>query len=175
MNFCPECGAPVRWCRPQGDTFFRHVCTACQSVHYSNPKLVVGALACWEDHVLLCKRAIEPRAGFWTLPAGFMENGETTAQGAMRETAEEACAGIALEGLFTLINIPRISQVHLIYRARLIKPAFAAGDESLEVRLFHENEIPWDTLAFQTTALALGHFFADRKRGCFRFHTEDLL
>lgn len=175
MKFCPECGAPVLWSVPDGDHFFRHVCTACATVHYSNPKLVVGAVACWQNRVLLCQRAIEPRRGFWTLPAGFMENQETTAQAAVRETLEEACAHITPEGLFALINIPRISQVHLVYRAQLTTLEYAPGQESLAVGLFEEEKIPWDALAFQTTSIALRHFFADQKRGCFGFYSENLL
>lgn len=139
-----------------------------------NPKLVVGAIPEWDDRILLCRRAIEPRHGFWTLPAGFMENAETTAAAAARETLEEACARISVGEMFTLINVPHISQVHIVYRARLLDLDFAPGDESLEVGLFSEEEIPWDRIAFRTIALTLRHYFEDRRSGRFGFHTCDL-
>lgn len=139
-----------------------------------NPKLVVGAIPEWDDRILLCRRAIEPRHGFWTLPAGFMENAETTAAAAARETLEEACARISVGEMFTLINVPHISQVHIVYRARLLDLDFAPGDESLEVGLFSEEEIPWDRIAFRTIALTLRHYFEDRRAGRFGFHTCDL-
>ena len=132
--------------------------------------MVVGSLPVWDGRVLLCRRAIEPAHGKWTLPAGFMENDETTAQAALRETSEEACARIALDGLYTLTSIPRISQVHLIYRARLLDQDFAPGDETLETRLFHETEIPWDDIAFHSVALTLQHYFADTRSGDFPLH-----
>ena len=174
MKFCSNCGATVALRVPAGDTLPRYVCTACDYIHYLNPKIVVGAIPEWEGRILLCRRAIEPRLGFWTLPAGFMENGETTAQGAVRETLEEACARIEIGEMFTLINVPHISQVHIVYRARLLDLDFEAGLESLEVRLFAEDEIPWDDIAFRTIALTLRHFFDDRRRGVLRFHTGDL-
>lgn len=174
MKFCSNCGAQVSFRIPPGDALPRHVCDHCDTVHYSNPKLVVGAIAEWEDRILMCKRAIEPRMGFWTLPAGFMENEETTAAAAARETLEEACARIAVGEMFTLINVPHISQVHIVYRARLLDLDFAAGDESLEVALLRESEIPWDDIAFRTISLSLRHYFDDRRAGVFRFHTADL-
>ena len=174
MNFCSNCGAAVEFRIPAGDSLPRHVCRQCGTIHYQNPKLVVGALAEWEDRILLCRRAIEPRLGFWTLPAGFMENEETTAQAAARETAGEACARIEVGELYTLIDVPHISQVHLIYRARLLDLDFRPGEESLEVALLREDEIPWDEIAFRTIALSLRHYFDDRRRGHWSFHTASL-
>jgi len=135
---------------------------------------VVGALPVWEDKVLLCRRAIEPRRGLWTLPAGFMENGETVAEAALRETREEANANISLGEMFTLISVPHISQVHVVYRATLVDLNFSAGEETLEVRLFGEQDIPWNEIAFRTIALTLRHYFDDRRNGIFRFHPGDL-
>lgn len=174
MNFCSHCGASVTLRIPAGDTLPRHVCTHCGGIHYQNPKVVVGAIAEWEDRILLCRRAIEPRHGRWTLPAGFMENAETTAQAAARETLEEACARIEVGEIFTLINVPHISQVHIVYRARLLDLDFRPGEESLEVALFAESEIPWHDIAFRTISLTLEHYFADRRRGVFGFHLDDL-
>jgi len=174
INFCSHCGAPVTLKVPAGDSLPRHVCDACNTIHYSNPKLVVGSLPVWEDQVLLCRRAIEPRQGFWTLPAGFMENNETMTDAAIRETLEEASARVELEGLYTLVSIPYISQVHVIYRARLLDLDFAPGVESLDVALFREAEIPWDELAFRSVALTLRHFFDDRRQGSFGVHGTSL-
>ncbi|MCK0508994.1 NUDIX hydrolase [Aromatoleum anaerobium] len=174
MKFCSNCGATVELRIPPGDSLPRHVCANCGSIHYVNPKIVVGAIPEWEDRILLCRRAIEPRHGFWTLPAGFMENAETTAQAAARETLEEACARIEVGEIFTLINVPHISQVHIVYRARLLDLDFGPGEESLEVGLFAEHEIPWDEIAFRTIALTLRHYFDDRRHGTFCFRTSDL-
>jgi ADP-ribose pyrophosphatase YjhB (NUDIX family) len=174
MKYCSACGAPVALTIPAGDTFPRHVCEACGTIHYLNPKIVVGALAEWGDKILMCRRAIEPRLGFWTLPAGFMENGETTAQGAIRETLEEAHARVELGAMFSLINVPHISQVHIVYRARLLDLDFGPGEESLEVVLMDEARIPWDDIAFRTIALTLRRYFEDRRRGIFGFHTADI-
>ena len=174
MNFCSNCGAAVELRIPPGDTLPRYVCRQCTTVHYQNPKLVVGALAQWEDRILLCRRAIEPRHGFWTLPAGFMENDETTAQAAARETAEEARARIEVGELYTMIDVPYISQVHLVYRARLLDLDFSAGEESLEVALLRDDEIPWDQIAFRTIGMTLRYFFEDRRRGNWPFHCTSL-
>lgn len=174
MNFCSNCGAPVLQRIPPRDSLPRHVCDACGTVHYVNPKLVVGTIPEWQDRILLCRRAIEPREGFWTLPAGFMENAETTAAGAARETFEEACARIEISHMFSLINVPHISQVHIIYRARLLDLDFGPGEESHEVALFAEHEIPWEQLAFRTIALTLRRYFADRAHGAYGFHACDL-
>ena len=172
MKFCSACGATVELAIPAGDSLPRHVCPQCGTIHYQNPKLVVGCIAEWHDRILLCRRSIEPRYGLWTLPAGFMENGESTAQAAIRETLEEACARVEIEQLFSLVNVPHINQVHLFYRARLLDTGFAAGLETLETQLFAEDCVPWQSLAFQTVALCLQAYFADRRRGRFGLHED---
>ncbi|MBI5007710.1 MAG: NUDIX hydrolase [Nitrosomonadales bacterium] len=175
MKFCPTCGAPVELRTPQDDHRERHVCTVCHTIHYQNPKLIVGAIPEWEDgRILLCRRAIEPRHGLWTLPAGFMENGETTTQAAARETLEEANARIDVQELYALYNLPYIDQVQLLFRAKLLDLNFSPGVESLEVELFSEEQIPWDTLAFRPISYTLRHFFDDRRRGEFTFRSADL-
>lgn len=173
MKYCSNCGAAVVQRVPPGDSLPRWVCDECGEIHYQNPKLVVGSIPEFEGRVLLCRRAIEPRYGYWTLPAGFMENDETPGQAAVRETLEEAGARIALGELFSLISVPRVNQVHLFYRARLLDLKFDPGEESLEVALCEEAEIPWQQIAFRTVATTLRHWFADRNRGAFAFHTED--
>ncbi|NRR30132.1 NUDIX hydrolase [Oxalobacteraceae bacterium] len=182
MKFCSECAHPVELAIPAGDNRPRYVCVNCTTVHYQNPKMVLGTVPVWEGgdeaQVLLCRRAIEPRYGFWTLPAGFMENNETTAEAALRETAEEAGANIELGPLYTLLNVARVHQVHMFYLATLKDLAFAPGEESLEVQMFSESQIPWDELAFPTIRTTLELFFADRKRiaegGNYGFHTQDI-
>jgi ADP-ribose pyrophosphatase YjhB (NUDIX family) len=174
IRYCTNCGATVSLRIPAGDSLPRYVCDACGAIHYQNPRLVVGSLPVWEDKVLLCRRAIEPRCGMWTLPAGFMENGETVAQAAVRETREEANANIALGDMFTMISVPHISQVHVVYRAALLDLDFSAGEETLEVRLFAEDQIPWESIAFRSISQTLQHYFRDRHNGIFRFHPGDL-
>lgn len=175
IKFCKDCAAPVQYRLPDdGDTKPRAVCTRCHAVHYENPLNVVGTLPYWGDKVLLCLRNIEPRKGKWTLPAGFMELNETTAEGAARETVEEAGARFELEGLYTLLNVARVGQVHLFYRARLTSDQFAPGVETIEARLFSEHEIPWDDIAFRTTRETLQHFFIDRQNQHFPVHTIDI-
>jgi ADP-ribose pyrophosphatase YjhB (NUDIX family) len=182
MNFCSSCGKAVSLRIPPDDNRARHVCQSCGDIHYQNPKMVVGSIPLWDAEggaqVLLCRRAIEPRRGYWTLPAGFMENGETTAEAAARETLEEAGARIELLGLFSLLNVAHVHQVHLFYRARLNDLDFSAGTESLEVRLFTEQEIPWGDLAFPTVTQTLKFFFADlnasREGRPFGVHTLDI-
>ena len=174
INYCSVCGAKVSRKVPAGDSLLRHVCDACQTIHYRNPKLVVGAIPIWDDQVLLCRRAIEPRYGKWTLPAGFMENDESVAAAAIRETLEEACARIALGEISTMTSLPHISQVHVFYHARLLDLDFAPGEETIELRLFREDEIPWDEIAFRTVQLTLEHYFADRREGQYRFRTQEL-
>lgn len=174
MNFCSQCGAPVSLRVPPGDNLPRHVCDACGTIHYQNPKVVVGALPVWKDQVLLCRRAIEPRYGLWTLPAGFMENNETAAQGAARETSEEAGARIELGPMFSFVDIPGISQIHIIFRATLLATDFNPGEETLEAALFDEAQIPWDALAFRSVEFTLRRFFEDRKAGTYRLHTTAL-
>lgn len=175
IKHCRECGVPVRYRLPNdGDTRERAICTACDTVHYENPLNVVGTVPWLGERVLLCKRNIEPRWGKWTLPAGFMELGETTAQGAARETREEAGAQFEMEGLFTVMSVPRVGQVHLYYRARLTSEVFDPGHETLETRLFAEHEIPWDELAFRTVRETLQHYFSDRHAGRFGTHAFDI-
>lgn len=166
LRYCSHCGSDRLESRiPDGDTLPRYVCANCGSIHYQNPKVVVGCLPVWNEQVLLCKRAIEPRLGLWTLPAGFLENGESVVAGAARETLEEADARVEVEGLHTLISLPQIHQVYMMFSARLLDLDFGPGPESLEVRLFEEAEIPWDTIAFRTITRTLRNFFLDRKRG----------
>jgi ADP-ribose pyrophosphatase YjhB (NUDIX family) len=174
MKFCSNCAAPVAKRVPPGDSLPRWVCDACGEIHYQNPKLVVGVLAEWDGRVLLCRRAIEPRYGYWTLPAGYMENDETAGQAALRETLEEAGARVALLAPISLISVPYVNQVHLFYRARLLDLEFRPGEESLEVALYEEAGVPWKEIAFRTVGLALKHWFADRKAGTFGFHAEDV-
>lgn len=175
MKFCPECSAPVELRCPPCDNRMRHVCVSCATIHYQNPKLVIGSIPEWEDgRILLCRRAIEPRYGLWTLPAGFMENGETTAEAAIRETMEEATARIELGELYTMYNLPYINQVHMLFRAKLLDLDFLPGVESLQVELFEEKDIPWDTLAFRPVFFTLKHYFADRKINHFQFRIGDL-
>ena len=155
MNFCSNCAAPVTLRTPPNDDRPRYVCDACDEVFYHNPKIVAGCVPQWDSQLLLCKRAIEPRRGLWTLPAGFMENGETAAEGAARESLEEANARLEMGQLFCFLNIPRINQIYVIFLAELLDLDFSAGHESLEVRLFQEPEIPWAELAFPSIKLAL--------------------
>lgn len=147
------------------------MCPACNAIHYHNPRIITGCIPVHEDRILLCKRAIEPRRGYWTLPAGFLENGETIAEGAVRETLEEACAKVDLGELYGVFDVPHIGQVHMFYRATLKAPDFQPGAESLETRLFREEEIPWDSLAFPVIRLILEHYFDNRKTGCFTMKT----
>lgn len=174
IRHCKACGAATEYRVPADDNRERAVCSACGTVHYENPLNVVGTLPVWRDQVLLCRRAIEPRYGLWTLPAGFMELGETIEEGALRETTEEAGARVTLQGLFSVLNVVRVGQVHLFYRAELHDIDFAPGSESLEVRLFREDEIPWDELAFRTVRETLHCYFADRARGVFGLHCGDI-
>jgi len=170
MNFCSQCGTRVELRVPEGDALPRHVCPACHTIHYQNPKMVVGCIPEWEDRILLCRRAIEPRLGKWTVPAGFMENGETTFDGAKRETLEEANARVEIVNLYALYNIPHIHQVYLLFRARLLDLDFSAGSETLEARLLSESEIPWEEIAFATVRNTLQHYYADRPTGSYPFH-----
>ena len=175
LKHCKNCGTAVAYRLPDdGDTRERAICPSCHLVHYENPLNVVGTLPIWEDKVLLCKRNIEPRFGKWTLPAGFMELGETVAQGAARETDEEAGAQIELLDLYTLMNVVRVGQVHFFYRAKLLSPHFNPGHETIEARLFSEQDIPWDDIAFRTVRETLKCFFEDRQRGTFPLHQVDI-
>ncbi|MDO8179897.1 MAG: NUDIX hydrolase [Undibacterium sp.] len=182
MKYCPACASPIVIQIPADDTRERHVCPACGTIHYQNPKMVVGSIPIWEKDgevsVLLCKRAIEPRYGYWTLPAGFMENNETSSQGAQRETQEEAGANIDLHELFSILNVPHVNQVHLFYRATLLDINYLAGTESLDVQLFTEQEIPWKEIAFPTVSHTLKFLFEDlakvKQGGAFALHAHDI-
>ena len=175
IKHCRNCGTSVVYRIPDdGDTKARAICTACTTVHYENPLNVVGTVPAWGDKVLLCKRNIEPRWGKWTLPAGFMELNETVAEGAARETVEESGAEFELEGLFSLVNVARVGQVHLFYRARLLSDRFNPGFETIEARLFAEDEIPWEDIAFRTVKETLERYFADRRAGSFSIHAIDI-
>jgi ADP-ribose pyrophosphatase YjhB (NUDIX family) len=175
MKFCANCGAAVVQRVPPGDTLPRWLCEHCGEIHYQNPKLVVGTVPEHDGRLLLCRRAIEPRYGYWTLPAGFMENDETAGQAARRETLEEAGAEVELGEPFTLISVPRVNQVHLFYRARLKSLEFKPGEETLELALLEEAAIPWQEIAFRTVAYTLKRWLEDRARGTFRFHAEDIV
>jgi len=175
MNFCPNCASALNLTVPPGDNRPRHVCPTCNAIHYQNPRIVTGTVCTWEDRILLCKRAIEPRYGYWTLPAGFMEIGETVADGAVRETTEEAGAKIELLGLYSMIDVIHAEQVHVFYRARMLGPELDPGVESLEARLFDEKEIPWDELAFKTVISTLRWFVADRNEGRFGLRTDSIV
>ncbi|MDR0777775.1 MAG: NUDIX hydrolase [Azonexus sp.] len=174
MSYCVRCGAGVSFLVPAGDNLPRHVCNACGHVHYENPRLVVGCVAEYEGQILLCRRAIEPRRGFWTLPAGFMENGESTTAAASREAREEAGAHIIIDAPFALISIAHINQVHLFYRGRLATLEYSVGEESLEVKLFAPPEIPWAELSFRSVTLCLERYLADRRQGRYTFHEAEL-
>jgi ADP-ribose pyrophosphatase YjhB (NUDIX family) len=176
IQHCRACGSAGAYRVPDdGDTRERAVCPACGTIHYENPLNVVGTVPALGDRVLLCKRNIEPRWGKWTLPAGFMELDETTAQGAARETDEEAGAQIEMGPLFSVLNVPRVGQVHLFYLATLLSDRFNPGYETIEARLFTEDEIPWDELAFRTVKATLERYFADRRAGRFGMHCIDIV
>ena len=174
IKHCKVCGGVAVYTVPADDNRERATCTVCATIHYENPINVVGTVPAWEDQVLLCRRNIEPRYGLWTLPAGFMEMGETTAEGAVRETVEEAGAHIELQALFTVLNVVRVGQLHLYYRARLLDTDFDPGPETIEARLFREDQIPWEALAFRTVRETLRRYFEDRRKGRFDIHTGDI-
>lgn len=174
IQFCNQCGTETAYAIPAGDNLPRHFCPACGHVQYENPRLIVGCVATWEDKILLCRRAIEPRLGYWTLPAGFMENNETTAAAAARETVEEAGATVVVDAPFALVSIAHIHQVHLFYRGKMISPDFCAGEESLEVALVDEQNIPWKELAFRSVSYCLQRFLEDRRKERFEFHETSL-
>ena len=174
MNFCSHCGSAVIKKIPEGDNRERHVCDNCDLIHYMNPKVIAGVLPIFGDQVLLCKRSIEPRHGFWTLPAGFLENGESSLDGALRECVEEANAQVINPELYALFDIPQINQVYVFYRAHLAEPVFGPSNESSEVALFDEADIPWAELAFPVVELALDHFLRDRQTGEFAVKHEQI-
>ena len=176
IKYCTHCGESVSLLTPAGDNRDRHVCDACGQIHYQNPKVVCGCIPVWGERILMCRRAIEPRKGLWTLPAGFMENGETIQHGASRETLEEACAEIAGQTLYGIYNLPQVNQVYVMFRAQLTgENNFAPGAESLEVRLFEEAQIPWEEIAFRVIRLTLERYLAERKSGNFSVVVEDIV
>ena len=170
MKYCCHCGQPVALLVPQGDHRPRHVCTGCGAVHYQNPKIVAGCVPEHEGRILLCRRAIEPRLGFWTIPAGFMENGETTQEAARRESLEEAQAEVEIGSLLAVVHVLHADQVHVMFRARLPRPEFGVSPESLEVMLCDETQIPWPDIAFRSVDYALRRYFEDRRAGLERHH-----
>jgi len=170
MKYCSQCSAAVELLIPEGDSLPRYVCTACHVIHYQNPKVVVGCIPEWEDKILLCRRAIEPRLGWWTVPAGFMENNETLAQAAARETLEEATARVEIGDLYAIYSLPHISQVYVLFRAQLLDLDFKPGIESLEVKLMNESEIPWEEMAFRVIHDPLRRYFIERRQGRLGFH-----
>ena len=174
MNFCCHCGQPVALTVPAGDHLPRHVCTGCGAVHYQNPKIVAGCVPECQGRILLCRRAIEPRRGYWTIPAGFMENGETTQGAARRESIEEALADVEIGSLLAVVHVLHADQVHVMFRARLPKPEFGAGAESLEVALVGEADIPWHDIAFRSVDFALRRYLDDRRNGAEGHHFTTL-
>lgn len=175
MKYCCYCSTELIYDIPDDDNRHRYICQQCDIVHYQNPKIVAGCIPVWEDKILLCKRAIEPRSGYWTLPAGFMELGESSLEAGIRETLEEANARVEVEDLFAVFNLPHVDQVYMMFRSRLLDLEFSAGTESLEVELFTEDEIPWDELAFRTITETLKCYLNDRSEGKFRLHTGDVI
>lgn len=171
MKFCSLCANPVNYVIPAGDNRPRHICESCGTVHYQNPKIVAGCIPEWQDEILLCKRAIQPRLGYWTLPAGFMENGETTEEAAIRETLEETGAQANILQLYTLYSIPHISQVYMIYRAQLLDKNFSPTPESEQVELFSQQNIPWEQIAFPVIELTLKQYYQDQRNGNFQLKT----
>lgn len=174
IKFCTACGAPTQQKIPKDDDHSRAVCTNCGQVHYSNPKMVVGCIPEYKGRLLLCKRDIEPRKGKWTLPAGFLESGESVQDGALRETFEETRATAEIIEPYRLVNIMFVDQIYFIFRARLTSTEFGPTTESIEVRLFEEKEIPWDEMAFEVIKQTLEHYFKDRKNGNYPFKVMDL-
>ena len=174
MKYCSHCGASVALKIPPGDNLPRFICERCGTVHYQNPNVVVGCVPVWRDKVLLCKRAIEPRSGYWTIPAGFLENRETLQEAAIRETREEALAAVDLGPLLAVINVAHASQIHVMFRARLVEERFGAGEETLEAALYDEAGIPWSLIAFPSVRFALERFFSDRNAGIEEVHVTSV-
>ena len=175
MNYCSHCNQPITLKVPDDDNLPRYVCEACDTIHYQNPKIVTGCIPEWEDKILLCKRAIQPRHGLWTLPAGFMENNESLPDAAKRETFEEAQANVLNLELYAVYSIPHISQVYMMFRAQLDKPEFGPGPESLEVELFDQDNIPWEHLAFPVIELTLQSYYQDKPSGKFALHLSNIV
>jgi ADP-ribose pyrophosphatase YjhB (NUDIX family) len=174
MNFCSNCGERVQQRIPPGDHLPRFVCDACGTIHYQNPRIVAGCVPEHEGRILLCRRAIEPRRGFWTIPAGFMENGETVQQAAAREAYEEALVDVEIGSLLVIASVTRASQVHMFFRARLRSGSYGPGPESLEVELVEPAAIPWAEIAFPSTRFALERYLEDRAAGLERHHFAEL-
>ncbi len=174
MNFCSACGKPVVVKIPEGDHLPRFVCPACGTIHYQNPRIIAGCVIETEGKILLCKRAIEPRLGYWTIPAGFMENGESVQNAAAREAIEEALASVEIGSLLAIVNVLRANQVHIMFRATLKTPAFGVGPESLETALYDEADIPWSEIAFLSVEFALRRYLEDRREGLERMHFKDI-
>ena len=174
MKFCSECGQPVAVKVPEGDHLPRFVCTACDTIHYQNPRIIAGCVIETEGKILLCKRAIEPRLGYWTIPAGFMENGESVQNAAAREAVEEALAQVEIGSLLAIVNVLHAHQVHIMFRATLRNPAFGVGPESLEAALYEEKDIPWPEIAFPSVEFALRRYLDDRREGVERMHFKDI-
>lgn len=175
MKYCSSCGSKVNLTIPEGDNRPRYVCPACETIHYQNPNMVTGCIPEWEDKILLCKRAIEPRLGLWTLPAGFMENGESNMEGAAREAMEEANAVMREMQLFSVFSIPHINQVYTMYRGVLHKGEASAGDESEDVRLVSKEEVPWEHIAFPVIRETLKLYYEDLERGEFSTHYGEII
>ena len=175
MKFCSDCGSAVTSKVPAGDNRERFVCEQCEAIHYVNPRIITGCLPIWEDRVLLCQRAISPRSGLWTLPAGFLVNGETIVAGAIREILEESNAAVSNLDLYTIFSLPHISQIYLFYRADLMTESYAPGFESSAVELFNESDIPWDDLAFPVVRETLEHYFSDRTSGIYPVRSRDII
>jgi len=176
MNFsyCGNCGARTVIRIPEGDHLPRRICDNCGTIHYENPRIVVGCVAEHENQILICLRAIEPRRGYWTIPAGFLENGETLEQGAARECQEEALATVQIGSLLALVNITGAHQVHVFFRAGLAEPVYGVGIESLETKLVHAADIPWNDIAFPSTRFALERYLEDRAAGIDSYHSTEL-
>ena len=175
MNYCSICSGKVILKVPEGDNRERYVCTNCGAIHYSNPNVVVGTLPTFEDKILLCKRAIEPRVGLWTVPAGFLENGESLLEGAWRETKEETQAEVAMRDIFSIFNIPQINQIYVIYLANIEDNSFGPTSESLDVKLFSHDEIPWEELAFPFVPKTINHYYECLEKKSFKLHVEDIV
>ena len=174
MKFCSTCGAAVASKIPDGDHLPRFVCTACGEIHYQNPRIIAGCVIEHERRILLCRRAIEPRLGFWTAPAGFMENGESVQQAAAREAMEEALASVRIGSLLAIVNVVKAHQVHIMFRATLTQPSVGVGPESLETQFFAEEDIPWADVAFLSVEHALRSYLDDRRAGVERTHIRDI-